>query len=441
MNSKIYFILLLFLLLTTRYSAQIEKVIVETYYIADQLDATDTSAGKLEEGSVTYRVYVDLKPGNKLLKLYGDVNHALKFASTKPFFNNIDGETYGMDLKKGLYGDNTIALDTWLTLGQTTKTQGGKTYFGILKSDDSDGTFIGGPNNNAGLLTNTSTAIGIPLTLADGMDTMATLPGSWSTFGIKDFFTGLDSTMFGSLIPRSVFSSNNALIKNSGVGGVIPEKNHILIAQLTTKGELSFELNIEIEELVNNKPTIVKYVATDSVLLPDEKKSSFLKFPFPAPVCGCLDPNFFEYNPKLDCSDSIKCLTRIIFGCTDRMACNFDSTANYNIPTLCCYPGFCAGREINIVCPSINSDSFYFDAFPNPTENSLFLNLTTGEKKEIVYYIYNSFGTLMLSKNLGLTEALINYEIDLTNLENSFYLIRVKIGNEYVSKQFLKNKN
>ena len=68
----------------------IKKVIVETYYVSDANDATDTTGGILESGSKTYRIYIQMKPGCKLTKIYGDNNHKLKIASTANFFNNID---------------------------------------------------------------------------------------------------------------------------------------------------------------------------------------------------------------------------------------------------------------------------------------------------------------------------------------------------------------
>ena len=65
-----FLILLLFLIISSEMNAQIEKVIVEKYYISDEIDATDLTGGKVDSGSVTYRIYVDLKPGNILKKVY-----------------------------------------------------------------------------------------------------------------------------------------------------------------------------------------------------------------------------------------------------------------------------------------------------------------------------------------------------------------------------------
>ena len=229
-------------------SAQLEKVIVEKYYVSDANDFTDTFGGIVPIGSTTYRIYIDLAPGSILKKIYGDANHPFSIESTAPFFNHeSDGQTFAKDFVKNRYLEGTVALDTWLTLGQTTKTQAGKTYFGVLKNQDIDGSFIGGINNDGGselistgLLVNNDVNAGIPLTQADGMDTMATIPSSWSHLGLLDFTTGSDSTMFGSIVEKNEFTSNNFYLANSGTKGLDLDSNQILIAQLTTTGEISF---------------------------------------------------------------------------------------------------------------------------------------------------------------------------------------------------------
>jgi len=65
---------------------------------------------------------------------------------------------------------------------------------------------------------------------------------------------------------------------------------------------LSFELNVEIEELVNGVPTIVKYVANDSILNTNnpETYNANLKYP---PACGCKDARYIEYSSKFTCEN------------------------------------------------------------------------------------------------------------------------------------------
>ncbi len=447
MKYNLYFLFLFFLFTSGAGHAQIEKVIVETYYISDKFDSTDTDGGnKLDTGSVTYRIYVDLKPGNKLIEIYGDAYHRLRFSSTKPFFNNVDGETFPKDLKKGTYSSNTVGVDTWLTLGQAAKTLTGTTYFGILKPQDTDGSFVGGANNDGGsaaisngLLSNTVSAMGLPLTVADGIGTMTPIPTNWSHYGIKDFSSGIDTTIFGSVKLKNEFVSNYAFLKCSGVTGVIPDSNQVLVAQLTTRGQLEFELNLTV--LLDGIGDTVRYVANDDTLLTvkKEKKNSFLKYPFPPPDCGCKDPNYIEYNANFECASADSCKHPIVFGCGDTMACNFDPNVNFSIPSLCCYPGSCAGRDITVVCPSIYESAFSCEIHPNPAQSTLYLNVISGTKQSISYTVYNYFGTQVVTQSLGASQRILNQEIDLSELNNGLYLIRINIGNEVVNKQFFKN--
>lgn len=424
--------------------AQLEKVIVEKYYVSDDQDSTDTFGGILKSGSTTYRIYVDLKQGSKLTKMYADANHKVEFASTEVFFNHLaDGQSYAKDFIKNRYMESTIALDTWLTLGQTAKKQSNKTHYGILKNQDVDGSFIGGINNDggsqliaSGLLINNDPSIGFPLTTADGMDTMNFTPDSWLDNGVKDFFSGNDSTIFGSLVPSKIFSSNNFYLQNSGVTGVIPDSNQILVAQLTTFGELSFEFNIEILALIDGVPTIMKYVADDSILASDEVYSPFLKYPFD---CGCNDANYLEYDASFACLAPGSCITPVVLGCMDSMSCNYDPNANVSVPELCCYPGSCGDRDIAVVCPSLMGNNFDFEIAPNPTNDFITLNVTSGIENKISYIVYNAFGVIVTQKETNSENLLVNEKINMTNANAGLYLIKVVVGNQFQTKLLMKN--
>ena len=277
MNVSKLIITITLIFIATVSRSQIERVIVEPFYVSTPIDSTEfnlAGGSELKSGSTTYRIYIDLMPGSILKKIYGDVNHTLKIASSSYFFNNVDGVSFAKDFNNlNAHKNPTFALDTWLTIGQTTKPVAGKTNYGILKPQDRNGSSI--LTSNISL---TNTAIPMPLTTSDGMDTiLAPIPSAWINAGIITPGGG-DSTIFGSTKLRTSFISNNATLQNSGVRGVIPDSNQVLIAQLTTKGDLTFELNIEVEELVGGIPTIVKYVANDSILLPGEKLSSYLKY-------------------------------------------------------------------------------------------------------------------------------------------------------------------
>ncbi|MFZ4546740.1 MAG: hypothetical protein ACOYN4_04865, partial [Bacteroidales bacterium] len=345
-------LMLVFSLMVVFAGAQnaIKNVIVETYYVSDANDASDTTGGKLEAGSKTYRIYIQMKPGCKLLSLYGDNSNLLKISSTAPFFNNLNyGETFGKDIKTSNLKKNTVALDTWLTLGQTSK-KATITNFGVLKSQDANGSVIGGVNNDGGsaavsggLLTNNDQLAGLPLTVADGMDSLSNVESNWVNHGFIDMVSGEDSTIFGSVKSGTEFLSNDAFLTNSGVMGVEPDSNQVLVAQLTTKGEISFELNIQVfdPDIDNTYRSFYVAKGVDTINTGEKtitKVSSFLKYPAD---CGCNDPNFLEYDKKHVCSAMNSCKTRIVLGCTDVNACNYDPNANYNVQYLCCYPGKC----------------------------------------------------------------------------------------------------
>jgi hypothetical protein len=418
----------------------IKKVIVEPYYISDSNDATDTTGSKLEAGSKTFRIYIQLKPGCKLTKLYGDNKHALKISSTADFFNNIDyGKSFGKDFNKINYKKNTVALDTWLTLGQTTK-KSSITYFGILKSEDADGSFIGGANNDGGsavisdgLLTNSDPLAGIPITISDGMDTLVNVPTDWSDNGFIDLESGVDSTIFGSAKPGSEFVSNSAFLQNSGVKGVISDSNQVLIAQLTTTGEISFELNVEVEEI---NGSITKYVAKGIDTL-NEKVCPFLNYP---PLCGCKDADYLEFSSNYLCNQPGSCKTRIIFGCMDPEACNYNPNANYSVASLCCYPGMCADRDISLVCPELNFKQASVDIYPNPASDKLGVNVLNVEGENISIAVYNMFGTKYIEENINSGSDNSGHELDISSLTNGIYYIQVK-NKEGVkfTRSFVKN--
>ena len=431
--------------MVTTLKAQVEKVIVEKYYVSDANDATDTTGGFLDNGSTTYRVYIQLTPGSKIKKLFGDSLHALRIASTEVFFNNkVDGQSFAKDFPKNRYQENTVALDTWLTLGQTTRV-GAKTYFGVLKSQDDDGSFIGGINNDGGsaaisngLISNTDPSAGIPVTTSDGMDTMNVLPTSWADYGILS--AGVDSTIFGSIKSDTSFISNNMGLQNSGATGVNPDSNQVLVAQLTTKGEISFELNVLVEV-----PGIVLPVKYVSKFAPGDfnsdtlRISPYLTYPL---ACGCKDANYLEYNNQYSCSNSDSCKTLIKFGCTDTAACNYDADANFNLPSICCYPGYCNDRDLSVICPNINDGRLrepIINLYPNPSTGKISLEIAAGENEYAEYKIYNSLGQIVEVGNIGFISGDVSQLIDVSKIQDGIYLIRLNCGNRNSSKIFTKN--
>ena len=433
-------ILLSFFILNSYAKAQLKKLIVETYYVSDFNDSTDEVGGKLLPGTKTYRIFAQLEPGSKLTKIYGDENHLLKISSDAVFFNNLDrGKTFGKDFSKNNFKENTTALDSWLTLGMVSKT-----HAGIFKAHDKDGSFIGGVNNDGGsagiaggLLRNTDPAAGIPITTSDGQYVMTNSPSNWAEYGVLDPLSGKDSSIFGSLIAGNEFKSNNAGLQNSGILADSNNNYHILIAQLTTKGNITFEINLEI---FNTDGSISKYVADDQVLLPGEILSRHLKFPFET-ICGCPNKDYIEYKNDRDCDALDSCKNLFVLGCMDVLACNYDPKATYSVKAMCCYPGYCNDRDLALVCPDLGTNTkspLRINLFPNPAQDKLNIEVLNPLGEQVFYSIYDSYGAV-ISDNAEISfldDKL--HELNLSKFKNGLYLLRIIRNDEVYTKMFMK---
>jgi hypothetical protein len=201
-------------------SLALENVIVEKYYVYTPDDHTDTTLDALPAGSVTYRIFIDMLPDYSLQVVYGDEKHELFFKTTTTFFN--DTECYALtgfniDAKKLHIGN--VVLDSWITMGAASRV-----HTGVLRSEDEYGGFSFIPQFDS-------------LSKADGL-TKGVLPN------FKLF--NLDLSFFRTNNDLNSFSTNNgAWAALGGVKGPTTE-NRVLIAQLTTDGEFSFGLNVQI---------------------------------------------------------------------------------------------------------------------------------------------------------------------------------------------------
>jgi hypothetical protein len=433
---KSILILIIILLSSVVAKAQLEGLFVETYYVSDSLDATDTIGGPLQEGESTYRVFLDLAPGSKVISIFGDATHPFEIASTRRFFNNSAGVTFGYLIPKVDYELNTVALDSYITIGQN-GSQGLRKFYGLPKSQDDDGSFIGGENNDGGselidggLLVNDDVAAGIPLTIADGMDTLNLSIPQWDSNGIVDFSTGEDATIFSVNATDSIFTSTQCELKCEGVYGVVPDSNFVLIAQLTTPGELSLRLNAKI---INAVGDTITYVGTNVVNQPNTLFAPYLVYP---QVCGCIDPYYIEFNPDFACSLDGACQTPVVYGCTDTLACNYDTAANFHVENLCCYPGFCQERDIEEVCPQLKGETFDFKVFPNPVVEQTFVQVISGVTSDITIQVMDYNGVVVFTESVS--QAPLNYstQINFSDKPSGIYLVRVT-GVEGVKNQML----
>ena len=211
-------------------SLALENIIIEKYYVADSADYSNSN-GSLQKGSITYRIFIDMKPDYKLQMVYGNKKHELILETSSRFYNNKEVDAYsGFNVDTRKLNKGNIALDSWITMGAASRG-----YTGILRSEDTTG---------FSLITNRPS-----LALADGL-IKGVLP-DFKVFNINLGFFNNDSN-------ATRFAINNGgWAAPGGVKGPTSE-NRVLIAQLTTNGKLSFELNVQL-----GTPTggYVKFVA------------------------------------------------------------------------------------------------------------------------------------------------------------------------------------
>lgn len=419
----------------------IQDLIVETYYISDANDATDIDGGSLPEGSVTYRVYLDLAPGVRIAEIFGNENHPWIVSSTENFWNNSDrGEPYGYDINAGRLDDNTVALDSWITISAASDE-----HFGILKESDNDGSEVGGENNDGGsegseggLLVNQTPEMGLSLTQADGLVSFS------DGFELTSFQEqGLDiieeilgeETVGDSIVING--ATGNVLQADTALSGPT-EDNIVLIAQLTTLGEITFKFNVVLE--VPDVGDDVVYVASGGNLQPGEVVSPFLSFP---PECGCTDPDYLEFDPAAPCDDG-SCETLVVLGCANPDACNFNPDANINVPELCCFAAdSCNGLDWTIICPTLSMEEklkeVNISTYPNPTRGELNLRIFSKESQSSRFVIYNLNGKAVRNEELYLWSGEQVYSMDMQGLENGAYLIRIFSENFEQSVLVVKN--
>lgn len=180
----------------------LEAVIVEKYYVSGTDDSQD---GLLPEGSITYRVFIDMKPDYRLAiggvgfsSVPQNYSHDL-FVRTTPggqFYNNPFGSAFGDQINAALLNFNTNALDSYLSMGGAS---GG--HFGVPTSADTLEASIFTTTNASGYLLNQDPASCEPLSEVDGL--VAGTPSAVSTLGIPSE----DLDVFGTSTNSGNFSA------------------------------------------------------------------------------------------------------------------------------------------------------------------------------------------------------------------------------------------
>jgi hypothetical protein len=223
----------------------LENIIVEKYYVSNEKDSI-ASGGILPVGSVTYRIYADMLPLHKFQAAFGIAGHELFFATTTSFYNALYmGTTTANAIPQRSLKEGTLMLDSWLSVGGASTES-----YGILKTDDdTTATII----NVDKCLQNTDKKAGIPLSKRDGLK--EGIPQRVTHFGLDSILPVLNNL---SSYNRFATTNGSWACMEGAMAIDSTTNNRLLIAQLTTNGVFTFELNLQ---LGTPAKTVKQYVA------------------------------------------------------------------------------------------------------------------------------------------------------------------------------------
>lgn len=233
----------------------LEDIIVETYYVSGAAEASIPGNFALPEGSVTYRIFIDMKPGYTLQSVYGAPGHEMILKTGTYFYNDpMHGHYISNLVMERMLPGHALMLDSWIAMGAASQQR-----YGVLKAEDDTSYTIVNLSEPPSMQGSHPLA-GIPVKERDGIMLGDTLPPRVSQLGLD---TLLD-VLYKQNIPMNGYvfrTDNGGWGCLGGAQGVDPAKNHVLIGQFTTNGDFYFEFNIQIgsaehgvEQYVARKP-------------------------------------------------------------------------------------------------------------------------------------------------------------------------------------------
>ena len=249
----------------------------------------------LVEGMTTYRVFVStVNDDDFLSSVYGSSEEPLFIETTTGFYNDSLGGVTASGVNPGFFSFSPeLAGDSWVTIGIENNTLGDD--IATLESPE------------------------YPWT--ESLSALS--PSSGQNFAI-------DSGPGGGWY---VFNTSSNGIANA-------ETQRVLFLQITTAGELSGRVNLQIFEHGDGQLDLQLPFVFDGV-------GSF--FTSELTTCGCIDPTACNYNDEAELDNGSCDYVQCLLGCTASTACNYNPLSEYEDGT-CVYPEpsyDCAGNCLN----------------------------------------------------------------------------------------------
>lgn len=426
----------------------LEQIIVEKYYVSTAVDAAN-SLSTLPEGSVTYRIYADMLPGYKFQAMYGDEKHTFKVATTTKFFNNEDrGEIFAENILPSYLKTNTVALDSWFSVGAAATGQ-----FGVLKTEDNGLENLLPISSNV-VLKNVTPSMGIALNVQDGIMSTSDDPEVVTKVGFANELNIFDqANQAGNL-----FTTNTGAISAmNGAKGPTAE-NRVLLGQFTTDGDFSFELNIQIgtptpgvsEKYVAKNPGVGEISIPSLILAPNSAPSITVTAPATATVGDVVEltatatdndgtvakVEFFVDNGSIGevTSAPYKINWNATSGAHDIKAIatdNLGASKTSSISTI-------QVKEKGAGLSELTATNFSVYVSPNPVKDLVTINLTNFKDDQVINLMVVDFkGSLISSTNLLVSSNDFKHKMDVSSLKSGVYFLNIATEKETVVKKFI----
>ncbi|MBK7944236.1 MAG: hypothetical protein IPJ85_02505 [Flavobacteriales bacterium] len=193
---------------------------------------------------ITYRIYLDLAPGYELVSVFGEKDRNLFFRTSTRFFNDtVHGAPIGDRIEADRLYHYPAAIDSWLAFGFASNA-----HKAVPLHLDTDGSVLRRSKPKRG-------AVEYELSLRDkdGLTNAAMAPEVMCLYLTTSFLDKLS----GHVIETEL----GAYGVKGTVRGATPE-NMVLIAQLTTDGDLAYAINAAVK---SPDGTITKWLAYPAI--------------------------------------------------------------------------------------------------------------------------------------------------------------------------------
>jgi hypothetical protein len=208
-----------------------------------------------EDTLKTYRIFVDMQPGYTMQMVYGTEHQQLEIGTTTTFYND-PGQSvrFADQLPADRLNESTVALDSWLTVGAASSA-----HVGVPKHLDRDGSVVKCPPYAK------TRDRSMSICKRDGLMVVD------SVLQVVNF--RLDPGYLGTIPGQVLHTMDGAWAVLGGTRGATAE-NMVLIAQLSTTGVLSYQLNLQ---LGAPDGSFIRFVHTSAapseVLLPSLRRT------------------------------------------------------------------------------------------------------------------------------------------------------------------------